>query len=151
MARKVLTVTIGPDGGRDAGKQFQLTEMAATQAERFASRAFLAMARGGVEVPDDLASAGLAGLSQMGLKALSGVRWEDAEPLMDEMMTCVKVLPDPSRPSIVRGLIEDDIEEVRTRVKLRMELVKLHLDFSEAAAPSTSGPAAAMRVVSSST
>jgi len=55
MARKVLTVTIGPDGGRDAGKQFQLTEMAAAQAERFAAKAFLALARNGVEVPGDLA------------------------------------------------------------------------------------------------
>jgi len=67
-------------------------------------------------------------------------------------MGCVKIMPDPGRPLIVRGLIEDDVEEVRTRVKLRMELVKLHLDFSEAAALSTSGPAAAaMRVVSSNT
>ena len=136
MARKTLIVVIDA-AGRDLGKAFLIREMPASQAEKWAAKAFLGMARSGVEIPADIAEAGLAGIASIGIKALGGMRYEDAEPLLDEMFQCVSFLPDPVKPAIVRGLVEDDIEEVATRLRLRKEIFNLHVDFFTDAAPST--------------
>ena len=128
MARKTLTITIDASG-RDKGKIFVLTEMPASQAERWALRALSALAGSGVEVPDDLKDAGFAGLARLGIQAFGNLPWEKAEPLLDEMFRCVQCQPSPK---VVRDLVEDDIEEIATRLKLRMELFKLHADFLQA-------------------
>jgi hypothetical protein len=137
MARKTLTITIDTNG-RDQGKTYLLREMPSSQAEKWAARALLAMAKSGVEVPDDIATAGLAGVAALGIKALGGMAFEDAEPLLDEMFACISFIPDPSRPQVVRGLIEDDIEEISTRLRLRKEVFFLHVNFSMPAAGSIS-------------
>jgi len=51
----------------------------------------------------------------------------------------VQYQPSPVKPEIVRGLIEDDIEEVATRIQLRKAVFELHVDFSQAAGQLTSG------------
>ncbi|EOZ6873649.1 hypothetical protein ACQVAB_005337, partial [Escherichia coli] len=71
-------------------KVFHLTEMSASQAEWWAMRAIMAMGRGGVELPDDVRSLGMAALALEGLKALSKIPPDEARPLMDEMMDCVQ-------------------------------------------------------------
>lgn len=134
MARKTAQITISTEG-RDCGKVFMLRELPASQAEKWAAKAFFALAKAGVEIPDDIASAGLAGIAAVGLKALGGMSFVDAEVLLDEMFTCVSYIPDPSKPQVVRGLIEDDIEEVATRLKLRKEVFSLHTGFFTVAVP----------------
>ena len=144
MARKTLQYTV-QDEGRDKGKVFVITEMSASQAESWASRAILALMAGGVELPEGFDRFGMAGIAELGIKALARLKWEDAQPLLDEMWACVQILPNPAKPNIIRALIEEDIEEVATRVKLRMEIWSLHVGFSRADAKSKSGdsPAAA--------
>lgn len=132
MPRKTKTVTI-TDDNRDHGKTFLITEMPATQAERWAAKALLALTTSGAELPDDVEGAGMAGLATMGLQALSTLRYADVEPLMDEMFTCVQICPDLSNRNVVRPIVEDDIEEVITRLKLRKEILGLHVDFFIAA------------------
>jgi hypothetical protein len=130
MARKTETTVITAEG-RDQGKHFVLTEMAASKAEAWAFRAFGAMTRSGVDIPEEIVTAGMVGLSAMGLKAFLASDWADVEPLLAEMMACVQFRPDPAgQPQIVRPLIEDDIEEPSTRAKLRDEVFKLHTGFS---------------------
>jgi len=130
MARRRATVTVAT-AGRDQGKQFVLTEMSAANAEDWALRAFLALARSGVEIPEDVEAAGFAGIASMGLRALGGATHGDVKPLMDEMFDlCVMRLPDPAQPLVTRPLVEDDTEEVATRLWLRSEVFKLHVDFS---------------------
>ena len=124
--RKTATVTI-TDEGRDKGKVFVLTEMPASQVERWALRALLALSKSGVELPENVDGAGIAGVAALGLKALSGMDAIDAEYLLDEMFKCVKVQPSQG---VLRDLIEEDIEEIATRLKLRTEVFKLHTDFS---------------------
>ena len=141
--RKTLTVTIDAKG-RDLGKVFLLREMPASQAEKWAARALVAMSTSGIDVPDDIAASGLAGIAAIGIKAIGGMKFEDAEPLLDEMFSCISIIPDPSRPNITRSLVEDDIEEVMTRLKLRKELFDLHLGFSIPAALLSSSSAAGM-------
>jgi hypothetical protein len=125
MARKQANVTI--DGnGRDAGKVFVLTELSAAAAETWAARAMFAMLNAGVAIPDNIAQAGLAGIAALGVNALSKLSFDAAKPLLDEMFDCVQIQPSPK---VVRALVDDDIEDVSTRLVLRREIFKLHIDF----------------------
>lgn len=132
MARNTLNYTV-TDEGRDNGKTFVLTEMPASRAEAWAMRALLALMAGGVEMPDGFENLGMAGMAEMGIRAISGLKWEVAEPLLDEMWSCVQIMPDPTKPHVVRNLCESDIEEIPTRIKLRMEVWKLHVGFFKSA------------------
>lgn len=124
--RKELDITITEEG-RDHGKVFHIREMPASQAEKWAMRALLAVAKSGVDMPDDLASGGMRGIALVGIQAVLRMNFEEAEPLLDEMMECVSMKPSLT---VVRALIEDDIEEVATRIRLRQEVLQLHTGFS---------------------
>lgn len=147
MARKTQTVTIAAEG-RDKGKVFVLTEMPASQAERWAARALLALGKSGVEIPDEAANAGMAAIAAAGIRAFASVSFDEAGPLLDEMMLCVQIQPDPAKPDVRRELIEDDIEEVMTRLLLRSEVVALHVGFSITDALSKLGSAAKRQLAS---
>lgn len=133
MARTTVNYTV-TDDNRDHGKTFVITEMPASQGEAWAARALLALMGSGVQMPEGFEHAGMAGMAELGIKALAGLKWEVAEPLLAEMFECIKIMPDPSKPQVVRNLIEQDIEEITTRVKLRTEVWKLHTGFLKAAA-----------------
>lgn len=137
MARSTINYTV-QDEGRDQGKTFVLTELPASRAEAWAMRAILALMAGGIEVPEGFERMGMSAMAEIGIKALSGLKWEVAEPLLEEMWACVQIMPDSSKPHVVRNLIEQDIEEIATRIKLRAEVWKLHVDFLKAVAPSIS-------------
>jgi hypothetical protein len=123
--------------GRDRNKAFLITELSAAEAEDWAMRALFTMVNAGVEIPDELLGAGLAGLASLGIKSLTKVPYESAKPLFDTMMTCVQVLPDPKDHRTVRPLMtDDDIEEVSTRLALRKAVLNLHMDFFLGAARS---------------
>lgn len=140
--RKTLTYTVTAEG-RDKGKTFLITEMSAAQAEEWATRALFTAMNCGVEIPDELLKAGLSGLAALGIKSLAKVPFEMVKPLFDQMMECVRIIPDRSNPEFTRPLIDDDIEEVGTRLALRKATLDLHLDFFRTAAPSTQAPVAA--------
>jgi hypothetical protein len=126
--RKTATIIMPPNSGRDSGKVYVLTEMPASKAEKWAARAILALSKSGIDFPE---GSGMAELSSVGIKALGNMDFHDAEYLMDEMMQCVSIQTDPQKnPSFVRPLIEEDIEEVATRFKLKMEVFALHTGFS---------------------
>ena len=98
MARKQKTITITP-AGRDKGKAFLITELSAAEAEDWAGRALFALMNAGVQIPDNIAQAGLAGLASVGLKALNSLKFEQAKPLFDKMMECVQLGYGPGRLS----------------------------------------------------
>lgn len=135
MARKEKDVKIA-DEGRDQGKIFHLTEMPASQAEKWALRAFLAIARNNVQIPEEVAGMGMRGIFILGfVRAIGMMSFADAEVLLDEMFTCVEFVGDPKQPLATRRKpLEEDIEEVETRVHLRRQVFELHVDFSKLAA-----------------
>ena len=138
MSRKTVNVTIQQEG-RDKGKSFIITEMPADQAERWGMRALTAILAKNPSIPNIDPSAGMAGLVSIGMTALGGLDFEQAEPLLAEMMDCVKI---DMGNGIVRALIHGDgadIEEISTRLLLRKEVLKLHVDFFKAASQLTSG------------
>lgn len=141
MARKHKTITITAQG-RDKGKSFLIVEMSAYSAERWATRALLALSRAGAEVPEDAMQAGALGLVLVGLDALRKLPYEEAEPLLEEMLGCVHFVPDLAKVDAMSGrpvtrplmrpddFNDGDIEEVATLIQLREEAVSLHLGFS---------------------
>jgi hypothetical protein len=146
MARSSVNYTVS-DEGRDHGKVFVLSELSAARAESWAMRALLALMASGVQVPEGFERMGMAAMAEIGIRTLSGLKWEVAEPLLAEMWECVQIIPDPSKPYVIRRLIDEDTEEITTRVKLRAEVWKLHTGFLKAVAPLISGatPAAASK------
>ena len=135
------------DKGRDEGKTFLLTEMTARQGEEWAMKVLLALMASNVNLPEGFENLGMAALAEMGLKALTGLKWEVLEPLLAEMMNNIEIIPDPTKTHVHRPLIEDDIEEILTRLNLRAEVWNLNMGFLAAVAPSLLGkkPAAGKR------
>lgn len=140
MARKEIDYVVTSEG-RDKGKTFHLKEMSVLQAERWATRALQAAVRGGANIDDNVLSMGMQGVAVIGVKGLMVANSADTESLMDEMLSCITVKPDPRNPNLTRPLFEDDIEELVTIVTLRMEIIKLHTGFfmSAEGSKSTSG------------
>lgn len=149
------TRTFTATAGRDKGKRYLITEMPADQAERWATRALLALANGGTQLPDGVLDAGLAGFASMAgvfvmsIRSLNGLRYADVEPLMNEMMDCVQYLPsgaNPANPLPPQALFSGEnsqIEEVQTRMALRGEVLQVHTDFSLAGVLSSFRPSSA--------
>lgn len=135
MARKELYYTVSGTKGRDEGKMYHIQEMPASQAEWWAIRAGLAMARNGVELPENFADMGMAAMATTGLGLIAKIPAVEAKPLLEELMACVQSVPNPADKKIARPLIESDTEEVITRLKLRAEVFKLHVDFFQTVAP----------------
>ena len=114
--------------GRDYGKKFVITPLSAWAAEELAGKALFAMMNAGMNIPDNLLDSGLSGLAALGIRAMSRIPYEQAKPLLDELLTCVKV---KSSEKVTRALLPEDseIQEVATLLTLRKEVIKLHLDF----------------------
>ena len=144
MGAQTKEVTI--QTGRDAGKTFIIELMKAVPTEKWAMRAIMAMIQSGMEIPDDVASMGLAGVASMGIKAIGGIRWDLAEPLLDEMLNCIKI----KEPLITRKLTDEDLQEVSTILKLRMEAISFHWDFYGGGSPLTSQESEAQTATSHS-
>jgi hypothetical protein len=131
--RKELDVRIDDDG-RDKGKVYHLTEMSTERGEDWAMRVLVTLARFGFNVPDKFS--GMAGIAAVGYQGVSsaGVGVPEIRELMSEMMECVSVpITDPRGKGNVlnyRALQPEDIEEIPTRLKLRMEVFKMHTGFT---------------------
>lgn len=140
------------DGSRDAGKYFLITEMPAARAEKWAMRAFLALKGTTGEVPPEVMQLGMVAVAWRGLNAFLAADVDAAklEPLMDEMLTCVQMIRDPRAVDKATGgpvatpiVSDDDVEEVRTILWLRSEVLRVHTGFSAADALSRLVSAAA--------
>lgn len=140
MPRHTKRITITAEG-RDKGKAFLITELPADQAERWAIRAFLGMVQSGVDISPETMQGGMAAFAALGVRALGGITWEVLEPLLDEMWTCVEFQPAHSKlPSqSINDGINSQIEEVQTRLALRLAVLELHMGFSLPGESPTSG------------
>jgi hypothetical protein len=97
------------------------------------------------QIPSGLQNAGMFGIFILGLQPLMAAPFAMTKPLLDEMFaSCLSIQPDPKNPAVLRGagtpiiktsgaLVEEDIEEVATRVFLRDQIFLLHTGFSLAA------------------
>lgn len=133
--RKEIDVTITdgtPETNRDFGKTFHLTEMPAWQVEKWSTKILFHLAQSGVEVPPGFLSGGLAAITVLGIQVIRFVKYSDAEPLLDEMMSCIQI----KEAAVTRKLTPSDIEEAWTFSKLRGEVLELHNGFFPEGSPS---------------
>ena len=118
------------DSGRDAGKTFLITEMPLLQADRWAQQALFALARSGIETQQFDEDEGMLGMAKVALNAISHIDPLVSNELMNELLTCVQIVPSGG---VARDLIFDDdsgdIEDVKTLFMLRKEALLIHLDF----------------------
>lgn len=131
MARRTVEVVIETEG-RDKGKTFVIKEKPADAVERWCVKALLAAGKGGVDIPDSMVEGASSALVAAGLKLIAQIPYELAQPLLDEMMECVKFQPvNRNVPLIDIGRGENcAIEEVRTFLELRKRIIELHVGFS---------------------
>lgn len=121
--------------GRDAGKMFRVVEMPVSRLEKWACRAMVALF--GANVPADAAelakTSNAAALAAGVMRGLSGLRWELAEPLYDELLAQISRVPKPERPLETIALRPDNldahVEDVATIFRLRLEVLSLSLGF----------------------
>lgn len=143
MAIKTKEVAITE--GSDAGKVFVVSQMSLIAGDKWANRAALALMRSGVDLtpfrettitdgkfvslPD------LADVLGVVLKALGGIEEDTAQRLLDELLDVIAVkLPDGStRPLNIPTAANvgriGDVTCIKTLWKLRIEAIKVNLDF----------------------
>lgn len=134
----ITTKDVTIEDGSDAGKTFIVKQMPLLRGDRWANRVALALCKSGVDISgltthDDNGNAVFRGLLDMtgvvnvALKALGGVDDETAQALLDEVLQDVRLRLQngTERPLI----IESDISSIATLWKLRIESIKVNLDF----------------------
>jgi hypothetical protein len=131
---KLVQIQSDDPNNRDRGKTFIITEMPVFQAEKFAARAWLAVCNANVSLSEEesknvVTNAGWAGLAFLSLRALGNAKYADIEPLMDEMMTYIKIIRDLKNSDMSYPVMESDLEEISTLITLRKEFIDLHTGF----------------------
>ncbi|MBI1213621.1 MAG: hypothetical protein GC190_19355 [Alphaproteobacteria bacterium] len=127
---KVFKVTAE---NRDKDKTFLLIEWPASVTEEWGMRALMAVAQSGVQLPEGVMGSGVAGVAALGLQAVMRVNSAEIVQLVNELMSCVMALPSgEAKPDLARPLIEEDIEEVTTRLILKGQVFELLTGFSVA-------------------
>lgn len=133
-----ITKDVTIEDGTDAGKTFIVKQMPLLRGDRWANRVALALCKSGVDISgltttDESGNAVFRGLLDMvgvvniALKALGGVEDSVAQSLLDEVLQDVRLrLPNGSDRTVV---IESDITSISTLWKLRIESIKVNLDF----------------------
>ncbi len=140
MSRQTVDVRVPIFPGtrnRDLDKVFRITEWPAATAEKWGMRMMLAANSGAGELPLNIGGIGMEGIAIIGINTFlrGNILPGTLIPLLDELLDCVKIVRDQSKPSIAGDIIsDDDIEEVATRMWLRGEVLSLHLNFSVSAA-----------------
>jgi hypothetical protein len=99
----------------------------------------LALTKSGQDI-NPAAGGGMAAIAVAALQGLQHLQFDDADPLMMELMDCVRFVPDPKHPETTRELVQldsdgDDIEEIETRIILKQRILNLHTDFFTRAGP----------------
>lgn len=134
MAIKATTVTITE--GRDRGKKFKITEWPCIRSEHWILRAVFGLGKAGVEIPPEILQLGAAATVYAIASQASRIPSRLGIRLADELMECVQRVED----KLDRSLVDEDIEDVTTRLRLKGEVLKLIFGFFVPAASPSSAP-----------
>ncbi|QEO17855.1 hypothetical protein [Acetobacter vaccinii] len=130
MALMEITVTC-PHEGADKGKRFVITRMSAVEADKWGRHCLQAAAASGAAIPGMEPGAGLAGVAAAGIGIFASMSPERMDGLIDRLMQCVQMQPDPGNPAILLNwqMAQTQIEEIPTIGWLQTEAFRLHVDF----------------------
>lgn len=145
MTRRTIEFEIDDPGSRDHRKRFLITEMPADQGERwtgqlgyliakYAGTTFDAESGGAAALASFFASNGMSAEAKVAaFRALQ-------DPSLDaDTWSCIQYIHNPKNPpqAIVHG-VNSQIEEIRTRGLLRIQVMNLHVGFFSKEKASTS-------------
>jgi hypothetical protein len=136
MALKEIDITVTE--GRDAGKTFHVKEWPCIKTEHWIMRVVLGLGKAGVEIPLEILQLGAGPTAYAIASQVVKLPAEEGIKLADELMNCVTIV----EQRLTRKLIDEDIEDVSTRLLLKGEVLKLLFGFFVPAASQTSVPAA---------
>lgn len=134
ITTKDVTIEEGPD----AGKVFVVKQMPLLRGDRWANRVALALCKSGVDIsgltttdeegkPVFRGMLDMVGIVNIALRALGGVDDAVAQSLLDEVISDIKTrLPGGGERTLI---VESDITSISTLWKLRIESIKVNLDF----------------------
>jgi hypothetical protein len=131
---------------RDKGKTFLITEKPAMEIEKWAYRAIMALGSSGIAVSAEIVELGVIGISLLAYQTFMGASFKEIEPLMDQMLECVQMVPSEG---VTMPLYAGSIEEVTTLTLLRKEILELHSGFTFAELASKLKAAASARAQAS--
>lgn len=145
--RERRTVNIN-DGGREIS--FLIEQMPALKLEKWIYRAAIQLAKaGGMSVAGESIKDAQNAIKRMKagdeggiawiVNAIGGLDFEKAEPLVDELFSCAKIVTAtgtemPLTPATIEGQIESPL----TLMKLRAEVLKVNFSFFHTAGKSES-------------
>lgn len=134
--RKIVDYIVSDSESRDFNKHYVITEMPAYQAEKWCYKAINGMIKSGIYVPEEINVLELPAqvLAFFGVTHFLKIDFEHLNPLLDEMMACVKIRANKDNPLLDRAINNEmnDVEEVSTLINLRLEVFKLHMGFLKA-------------------
>lgn len=120
--RKEIEVKI--EQGRDAGKVFIVKEMPAYQMDKWVTRALCMLSKN-----DDLPNLGDVSLENL-LKSFAKMDSKEVEPLLNEMLACCSFKKDGVLIEMKnQDMIDSVVEDWKTIFRLRIEALKVNLDF----------------------
>lgn len=134
----ITTKDVSITEGADAGKTFVVQKMSLEVGDTWANRVALALFKSGVDIsglipmdesgkPVFRGMIDMVGIVNVALKALGGVDEDVAQALLKQVLTNVKIrLPNGTERS---AIMETDITDIGTLWKLRIEAIKVNLDF----------------------
>lgn len=134
----ITTKDVSITEGADAGKTFVVQKMSLEVGDTWANRVALALFKSGVDIsglipmdesgkPVFRGMIDMVGIVNVALKALGGVDEDVAQVLLKQVLTNVKIrLPNGTERS---AIMETDITDIGTLWKLRIEAIKVNLDF----------------------
>ena len=102
--------------------------MPVAKADSWAMRALMALANGGINLGSITPRPGMMGMMGATLAALGKINADDAIPLLNELLTCVQIIPEGGQPRPM-NLEFNDVEDFTTLWLLRKEVFALHTDF----------------------
>lgn len=130
--RKNTTIILHDDGRE---LHFKITQMTARQQERWLNRVVMLLAgsKGLESALDGLQSKLKEGKYEELLCVIGAIKYEDIEPLYDELLECCAHIPDPTNSNFATQLTVSNVDsivgEVKTLYRLRMEALKLNFSF----------------------
>lgn len=136
--RKKEIVKVPADYGRDAGKVFVITEWPAARAEDWALRALISYNRGGGQIPIEAIQGGMESIFWMGVNTfLRGqMQADEVIPILNQLFECITIVRDPNAKAVdgsgvvTHPVMDTDIAEIKTRLWLRSEVLRVHTNFS---------------------
>lgn len=135
MTNGLKTATYKIEDGRDKGKIFEIIEMPAMQADRWAHRLAHEATKSGLDLKAEkllnLNTESMVGWIEIGLviwSVLGKIDYEIALDMKYELLKrCVQIVPSSGEPRSV--FWEDEIKDFKNFSLIAMEVIKLHSGF----------------------